>query len=188
MLEFIEEANKYIEITGFRNVRIEDPKEFMKAVRKKEVHEITIQFFDADLVATWRHLYFAVLNAFLAIKNRENISKSLEVETLLYASAQRQISKAIDFIGVKQSSTSVATVILVDNPRSVGQVLAIVKELIRGELDDTVLELTESKIEKIRKAFDISDTEIETMSRKSSVEQTLVNLVIERSALLPTQL
>ena len=77
-----------------------------------------VQFFDAALVATWEHLYFAVLNAVMNLKSTRGISKSIAVESVLYASAQRQIQKAIDFIGLKPDSENAAVVVICENAES----------------------------------------------------------------------
>ena len=104
MLKPIEEAGKYVEITGFRNVDVKDAEEFVEAARGDAPKSGWVQFFDADLVATWQHLYFAVLNALLAFRSGRNVSKSVAMEAMLYASAQRQISKALRLMGVKRGS------------------------------------------------------------------------------------
>ena len=187
MLKHIEEAGKYVELTGFRNVSVNDAEEFVKAARGETPQTAWVQFFDAELVATWQHLYFAVLNALLAFRNERNISKSVAMEVMLYASAQRQIRKAIQLIGVKRDSTNVAVVIIGENPDSVKAVLSAVSKRIGAEPDETVLELTKEKTHRIRKAFEISANELEAVMEKKNTNQALVNLVIERTALLSTQ-
>jgi len=188
LLKYIEEAGKYVEITGFRNVGIEDAEEFVKVARKETPKSVWVQFFDAELVATWQHLYFAVLNALLAFRNERNISKSVAMEVILYASAQRQIRKAITLIGVKRASANVAVVIFGDKPDAVKALLSVVSKRIGGEPDETVLQVSEEKAHGIREAFGISEKELETVMEKNDGEQALVNLVIERMALLSTQL
>lgn len=188
MLKYIKETGKYVEITGFRNVKIKDVEDFVKAARKETPQSNRIQFFDAKLVATWQHLYFAVLNALLSFKNGRNISKSVAMEVLLYASAQRQIRKAIQLMGVKCDSANVAVVIIGENPNSVQAVLSAVSKPIGVEPDETALELTKEKTKRIRKAFGISAKELKAAMEKKNVDQALVNLVIERTALLSTQL
>jgi len=188
LLKYINESGKYVEITGFRNVRIKDAEEFVKTTRKETPESAWIQFFDAKLVATWQHLYFAVLNAQLAFKNERTISKSVAIEVMLYASAQRQIRKAIQLVGVKRGSTNVAVVIIGENPDSVQAVLSAVSRPIGVEPDETVLELTKEKTKSIRKAFRISAKELEAVMEKKNVDHALVNLVIERTALLSTKL
>jgi tRNA threonylcarbamoyladenosine modification (KEOPS) complex Cgi121 subunit len=188
MLKYIEEAGKYLEITGFRSVSIKNAEKFMKAARMELPKGMWVQFFDAELVATWQHLYFAVLNALLALKNGRNISKSVAMETILYASAQRQIRKAIDFMGVKCAIADVAMVIICESPESVEALLSAVSKRVGKEPDDTVLEVSKKKAQGIREAFGITAAEFEAVSEKDNYKEALVDLVIERVALLSTQL
>jgi KEOPS complex subunit Cgi121 len=188
LLKYIEETGKYVEITGFRNVKIRDAEEFVKAARKETPQNGWVQFFDAKLVATWQHLYFAVLNAMLAFENGRNISKSVAMEVLLYASAQRQIRKALQLIGVKCGSANVALVVIGETADSVQVVLSAVSKYIGAEPDETVLEVSKEKLQGIRAAFEVTERELETVMKKRDVKQALVNLVIERMALLSTQL
>jgi len=188
MQKHIEEAEKYVEITGFRNANIKDTEEFMKAARKQLPQKTSVQFFNAELVASWQHLYFEVLNALLAFKNGRNISKTAAMEVMLYASAQRQISKAIQLIGVKPASANVAAVIISENPENLKAALSAVSKHIGAKPDETVLELTNAKIQSIRKAFKVSTQELEAVTEKKNIQQALVNLIIERTALLSTQL
>lgn len=187
MLKYIEEAGKFVEITGFRKIGIKDSEEFVEAARAELPQSDRVQFFDAKLVATWQHLFFAVLNALLAFKNELNISKSLAIESILYASAQRQIRKAIDFLGVKRSSSDIAVVIIGESAESVDELLSIVSNHLGKEPDSEVLEITNKKAEAIRKAFRITRTELDTVMEKTG-KSALVDLVIERMALLSTQL
>ena len=187
MLKYFEEFGEYAEITGFSNVEIEDAEGFLKATRREQ-QGTAVQFFNAEFVATWQHLYFAVLNALTAFRNKSNISKNIAVEVMLYASAQRQIRKAIALVGVKRGSADVAVVIIGDNAHAVKTALAAVSKRIGAEPDETVLVLSTDKVQSIRKAFDISEREVETVMKAGDAEQALVNLVIERGALLSTQL
>ena len=110
------------------------------------------------------------------------------METMLYASAQRQIQKAIEFIGVKCASADVAVVVIGENSEAVDALLSAVSKHIGEETDDGVLEVSREKAEGIREAFDITDVEFEAALEKNDGEDALVDLVIERVALLPTQL
>jgi KEOPS complex subunit Cgi121 len=188
LLKHIEETEKYVEITGFRNVEIEDVEEFVKSAFKKTAQNTWIQFFDAELVATWKHLYFAVLNTLLSFNNARNISKRAPIEIMLYASAQRQIRKAIQLIGVKIDSANIAVVIVGKSPDIIKARLVAISKLIGNESDETVLEILDEKVQVIRKAFEITETEFETVMEDNNVKQALVYLVIERMALLSTQL
>jgi tRNA threonylcarbamoyladenosine modification (KEOPS) complex Cgi121 subunit len=188
LLKYIEEDGKYVEITGFRNVKIEDAEEFLKTIRKEQQRNTVVQFFNAELVATWQHLYFAALNALTAFRNKRNISKNVAIEVMLYASAQRQIRKAIALVGVKPDPARIAAVIMGETPGSVRTVLSAVSKRIGTDPDETVLELSKSKMRSIRRTFDISEKELETVMTENKLEEALVSLVIERMALLSTHL
>jgi KEOPS complex subunit Cgi121 len=187
LLKQIEEFGKHVAIAGFRKVKIKDIEEFFKIIRKEKPSNAEIQFFDAKFVATWQHLYFAALNALTAFKNRENISESLAMESLLYASAQRQIRKAMKLLGIKPNSTEIAVLIFGERPELVRSALSLVTKQVKAKHDDTLLRLSKEKAAGIQKIFVISDVELETVMKKDGLEKALTDLVIERMALLATQ-
>jgi len=187
LIKKLEGFDKYFAIAGFRNVRINDVNNFFNQVRKK-TKDVHIQFFDAGLVAGWRHMYFAVLNALKAFKGRLNISNNLAVEALLYASAQRQISKAVDLLGIKPESARVAVLVVGETKEGINTALEMVSQLMPGERDNAVLELTDEKVKDIRRLFGISDLELKAKLEKKGLEkEALIDLVIEHVALLVTQ-
>jgi tRNA threonylcarbamoyladenosine modification (KEOPS) complex Cgi121 subunit len=179
--------NGYIAIAGFKNVKIKEVNGFLERVRR-EAREAHVQFFDAKLIAGQQQLYFAAVNALKAFEKKSNISSSLAIEALLYASAQRQIRKAVDTLGVKQDSSQVVVLIIAENKQGMDDCLKVVSRLIPGERNDAVLELTDEKIGGIKKLFGISDLEIEAKLRRKGLErEALADLVIEHVALLATQ-
>lgn len=186
MLQYIKEHGKYVEITGYQNIAFDLAEAFLKANRK-QTQNVNIQFFDADLIATQQHLYFAVLNALQAFKNKTNLSKTPAMETMLYASAQRQIQRAIERCGIKPQTKKMALTIIGDDPTQIAGALEEVTKNVGNAIDEKVLEMTKSKAAKIRRAFEITDEEIKTVTENSK-EKAIANLVIERVALLSTQL
>jgi tRNA threonylcarbamoyladenosine modification (KEOPS) complex Cgi121 subunit len=180
------EYGKYIEITGYRGIAFAKAEEFLK-INRKQNRAVETQFFDADLIATPEHLYFAILNALQAIKDKTNISKSAAMETMLYASAQRQIQKAIERCGIKPQTTRMAVVAIGQAPEEIGIVLQELAKWMGTEPDETVLAVTKDKEERIKKAFEVSDQEINTINIAGDNVKALVNLVVERVALLATQ-
>lgn len=176
----------YVEIAGFDNVKIVDLEKLLRVAGKEKSARVEVQFFDAKLVATWEHLYFAAMNALVAFKNRENISKNLAMESLLYASAQRQIRKAVELMGIQPLSSSVAVLVIGKRPGDVKTELSRISTYIDGRRDDTVLELSVEKMRLIQEAFEISETEFEAVAEEGGLEKALVDLVTERMALLTT--
>src|SRR4030066_2172731 len=142
MLRYFEEHGKYVEFTGFKDVRFEDAEELIKAFRKEKQKNLTIQFFDAKIVATWEHLYFAVLNALTAFRTDRNISNNLAMEVMLYASAQRQIRKAIQLIGVKHGCcVNISVVIIGDVEAAVGEELTRISKRLDKKPDEGIFGL-----------------------------------------------
>ena len=186
-LDGINVHNAHIAVAGFRNVKIADTNGFLDHVRR-EAKEAHVQFFNAKLIAGQQHLYFAALNALKAFENKSNISSSLAIEALLYASAQRQIRKALDTLGLKQDSSQVAVLIMAEKKQEIHDCLKVVSKLIPGERNDAVLELTDEKSGGIKELFGISELEIGAkLGRKGLEREALVDLVVEHVALLATQ-
>ncbi len=186
MLKYIKEFKKHVLITGFRNVEIKNLDEFLETINGKRLADTVVQVFNAQLVATWQHLNFAVLNALTAFRNKESISKKMAVEILLYASAQHQILKATETFGVKSHMASIAIVVIGEKEEIVKSALSRISRQINAQPDDAVLELTDEKAAKIRKTFGITEEELESVTKECGFKEALVNLVIEHMALLST--
>ena len=188
MLYQLKEYGKYAEITGFRNMKFAKAEEFLKANRKENRENVDVQFFDAQLIATKEHLYFAALNALQAFQNKTNVSKSLAMETMLYASAQRQIQKAIQRCGIKPETTSMAVIMMGEDPTQIKTMLEAISTCVGVEPDEKVLEISNFKEQEIIETFQITDQELKTVMKNENREEAVINLVIERVALLATQL
>jgi tRNA threonylcarbamoyladenosine modification (KEOPS) complex Cgi121 subunit len=185
MLHYIEEFGRYVEITGYGNIAFAQAEAFLKTHRKQAA-QVELQFFDAGLVATEEHLYFAVLNALQAFRSKTNISKSVAMETMLFASAQQQIQKSIEHIGVKPQSKNLAVIIVSEDIPKIEAELEALTDCFGTQPDASVLQLTGDKQKRIRAAFEITEEEIKT--ENSPIEKAIMNLVIEHVALLATQL
>lgn len=184
MLCHIQEYSKYVAIAGYSNVSFKRAEAYLKNSRQKQ----QVQFFDASLIATSEHLYFAALNALRSLQSGTNISKSLAMETMLYAAAVRQIQKAIERLGIKPQTKNMAVVVFGENQAEVENTLRCVSLHIEAELDEAALEITQEKTEKIKTAYNITDLELKTTAKNGDMQAALVNLVVERVALLATQL
>lgn len=186
MIEELEDFNLYLLLTGFQNAQVTDIEGFFAKVRKA-MGNAYVQFFNADLIAGKAHLRFAALNALTAFKNKVNISNSLAMETLLYASAQRQIKDALKIIGVSPNSKRVAILILAETQNQGATVLESISKLLQGKRDDSVVEFSKDKIDGLMKLFGISTLELEAKTEKKGAEkEALQDLIIEHMALLVT--
>lgn len=186
MLGEIKEYGKFYCIKGYRNVKLGDVRAFMEKIRERTGRSF-VQLFNAEVIATWEHLFFAALNVMKAFREGRNISKREDIELLLYASAQRQIDKAIKIVGLKPETDEVALLILSDQERWRDETLSNLEEMMEGVESSEVLSLNTDKIRIIKREFRITDGEIEAAMRGESLEEALKGLVIERMALLPLQ-
>jgi len=176
---------RHVVFAGFNNVKISDVDALLRRVRK-ETSGCQVQLFDAKMIAGVEHLYFAVLNALSAIDSGNKISESPAVEILLYTSGQHQIDRAIRMLGVKLGSSQIVAVILSENREKLIGAMRRISRVIGGEECDGVIDLTDEKFRVIKSAFEVSDAELEATLRRSKKE-ALTSILIERSALLVTQ-
>jgi len=187
VIEKLEGFEKWLLLAGFRDVKLENIDKFFAEV-KARADSACVQFFDSLLIAGSDHLRFATLNSLNAFKNKLNISNSLAMETLLYASAQHQIKDAVKLLGIKPNSTHVALVVLAETQNQADAVLEAVSRLLNAERDDSVLEFSDEKVAGLKRLFHISELELEAKTeRRGAEKQVLLDLVIEHMALLATE-
>jgi len=187
VIKYLEKTKEYAQITGYKNLKIKDSREFVNKIKRKIPQDVWIQFFDSSVVATWQHLLFAIINAQLGFRNQKNISKSIEMETLLYASTQHQIKKAIKIIGVKNDSTEVALIIVAKEVEKINSTLSAISKKIGKKSDEKVLEFSDYKQEKIRIVFEINQNELEAIIKEDNTRNAIRDIVLEKMALLSTK-
>jgi tRNA threonylcarbamoyladenosine modification (KEOPS) complex Cgi121 subunit len=187
MLHFFEDFNFYVEITGFKKICSKRADAYLKNSRKAVSQKVWVQFFNSDLLATPEHLYVAILNALYAFKNHTNISKNLVVEVMLYAASQHQIQKAIQTLGLKTGASEMAVVIIGETVEQVKAALSDLSASLQAELCDDVLNLTPKKSALIQQVFNITPSMVDVAARGGGDDLVLVDLVIEKVALLATK-
>lgn len=181
---YIKEFSKFVIIAGLKGVKIDDVEALFSQIRRET--RIQVQIFDANCVASQQHLYFAALNALKAFQDKLNISSSLAVEVLLYASGQRQIQKSVNMLGVKPKTQNAAVLIITDSKDDAIETLSSVSKTLDGKFDDGVMEVTADKYAYLKRLFGIADREIEAKTeRKNTEKEALIYLIIEHGALLP---
>jgi KEOPS complex subunit Cgi121 len=168
-MEHIMEYN--IKLAGFES-EIVDLKSLMTQI-KNICNEVgsgcAIQLLRADGIAGQDHIMQATIQAIKSFERDENIAKDPGLEICVRASAQRQISLALEILGIKEGSMRVCAVAL-NCEKDVSNRL----EKILGCKNDDVLNPDESMLKEI---YGISDEEIETSG-------SLKRILIERTALL----
>lgn len=134
----------------------------------KESSEI-IQLLNADAVAGLKHVEHGVNQAFLAFERGENLANDLSVEIVLRCSAQRQISKAFDLLGLKEGPMNLC-VILIDCDDYSSQLSSL---FVR---DDSVLN---PDVEKLKEIYSLDDDELKIMDVEDILIDRITKLIVD---------
>jgi len=157
--------NTMLLVAGVRS-RFKDVDSLVAFLKKQP---FAAQAFDADSVFR-ELLVFAHYHAIKAFGEGTNRARSLPAEMLLWAAGTSKIDRALERVGVRHPSQAV---IAADCSEQEG------KELLRqlGERDDSLLELTPAKADRLLAGVDKS------LRERYSVEE----LLLERAAMLSAQ-
>jgi tRNA threonylcarbamoyladenosine modification (KEOPS) complex Cgi121 subunit len=185
----LSEDGRSVLVSAFRVPRGIDPSLALKELRAA-ITGNNIQFFDGGHIAGKEHLEIAAINASHAFKSGINISRSLAMETLLYASAQRQIDAAIAKIGVTGDSETVGLIAFSETEHDVRVLEDRIARAVRAELNEGLLdEWSEKKALNIKTLYSISATELEAIKMPGQEAQNAIKkAVVERVALLSTRI
>jgi KEOPS complex subunit Cgi121 len=169
---------------SFRNVKIVNVDGLLKNL-KNALNEMDFQLFDADRIAGKRHLYIAALNALAAFEGKYMVSKSLCVEAAVYASCQRQISKAFKLVGLTPETRRVAALVFYKdgNPEKFFKVIG---KILGGIRDDKILEEWHVRLKELKRLYEVSEAEFSAAQKALGEDEAEVFLRIlwERMALL----
>ncbi len=172
----------YAAIMGLKGFSNRGVDETLAAIRSAS-HSKCVQAFDADLIAGPEHLICAATNAAKGFREKP-ISKALETELLLYASGQRQIDVAIEMVGLSPGTKNLAIVVIDGEKGRLLESLKTIAEAVGGQESDSILSISsQGKLERIVKAFGISDEEMRGFVGKDPSE-AVKKAIIERSAIL----
>ena len=133
--------------------------------RKASAEGVEVLILRADMVFGEDHIKSALYHARKAMDEGRNSSSSLAMETLLYASGERQLGSAIKKMSVGSETDRVAVAQLTPGPLELG-----------GAWEPIGLSLPNVKMQRLRK-FGTSEEELRTMDGKDPAE-----LVLEKVA------
>ncbi|MBR6023395.1 MAG: hypothetical protein IK044_00335 [Methanobrevibacter sp.] len=157
-----------LEILGLKgNIdSVGDTLNYINSIKKDSE---VIQLLNADAVAGKRHIEHGVNQAFLAFEREENLANDLSVEICLRCSAQRQISKAFNLLGLKEGEMNLCAV-LIDCDDYTSQLSS------RFSLDDGVLL---PDVDKLKEIYDISEAELEIVDVEDILIDRISRLAVE---------
>ena len=156
-----------IQIAGFKS-KVDNVGDLIAATKDMGLN-CTTQLLNAQGIAGRDHIMHATIHAIQAFHRKENIAQDLGLEICVRASGQRQISQAINLLGIKEGNLDICAVLVGCNNNLMDELGDIL-----GQRDDSVLE---PDYEILKKMYPISDLEIQTFGSVSRV-------LMERTALL----
>jgi len=181
-----ENHEKTVGIAEFQNTRELTQNQLIQLVVTLSSDETTIQLLNGLLISDEIHLLSAAENAINAQHGNYMLSRSLDVEIIVFASAQRQIGKAIEALGVYDGLGEVAAVVLGSDAKSVENTIQKLAEKIGQEIIPA-FPPTMERLRRIKKQFEISNTEISAISDSESIESQMAALsrcVVSRVSLV----
>src|SRR2546422_3012844 len=188
MLLIDEIEDHHLLCLGFNKASIPDPEHALKLLRAVD-SQAEVQLLKADLVAGPEHLHFAARNAIYSFKGKRRRSKSLAMELLLYISCQRQIAKAIKFLGVDSKDSRIAIVALSESKAALEELAREAQSIVSGEPDDDLIEIqSKRRAAKLQHSYGITNRAMEAAKFEGETDSSVLKrLIAERSALLEIQ-
>ncbi len=78
--------------------------ELLEITKKLNTGNNFIQLFDANAIINKEHILAAYLNTVNSFKEKQNRSKNIAIELLLFIAMSKQINEAISLVGIKNKS------------------------------------------------------------------------------------
>lgn len=147
---------------------------------------LNIQLMNGLLVIDEIHLLSAAQNALNAQNGGYMLSRSLEVEIIVYASAQRQIGRALEEMGIYNNLEHIAVVMIGADKESVEQSMEELVRKVGTEFTDP-FEVSKERFDRISEHFKIDEKEIATLTDSVDIlERTtaLSRCVVSRVSLV----
>lgn len=165
--------------------------EMLKQSREVATHfNVTVQLADASYIAGASHLLVATMHALRAFQRGTKRADDLGTEILRFAAAQRQITRALALMGIKDDTRSLGGILLGASPETLRKAYQEFLNLTGTTDAPAVLDITTpTKAASIQGLFEITPTEVETTAtsrRQKDRYQAIMKLVYERCALLAT--
>jgi tRNA threonylcarbamoyladenosine modification (KEOPS) complex Cgi121 subunit len=182
----IKEINShYLLSLGFAKASIPDPEYTLEQLRSIN-KQAEVQLVKADLIAGPEHLQFAARNAIYSFNGKRRRSKSLAMELLVYVSCQRQIARAIKFLGVDSKDSRIALVALSDSKDAILELDRRSRLIVSGEQADNLIEIgSKQKMAQLQRSYGVTSGQMEAARFDGETDSSILKrLIVERSALL----
>ncbi|TFG95209.1 hypothetical protein E4H12_13735, partial [Candidatus Thorarchaeota archaeon] len=153
------EGNLIIGISEIKNTNSLGINELLEVAKTLSKSALAFQFFNSLMIVDEMHLLSSAQNAVHAMNGEYMISRSLNVELVVYSSAQHQIGLALDIMGVKDKLSSLGVVCIDADEKKVRKCLDAVTKRVGDEVTP-MFSPTPEKIGSLMKAFGITELEM----------------------------
>jgi len=143
---------------------------------------LAFQFFNSSMIIDEFHLLSSAQNAVHAMQGDYMISRALDVEIVVYSSAQRQIGVALDIMGVKDNLSTLGIVCIDSDEAKVRACLEKVSSKVGREVSPMFV-ATSEKIGSLMDVFGVSEAELVQFTDKSDLlsrSQALSKCIVSR--------
>jgi len=180
----IPEFSSHVWLTAFE-CRPADVEATLRAAQK-ELPNVCVQLVDLSKVAGSRYLLLACYNALKSSHSKQPISRTLSMEILLYASANRQISEAVRRVGITEATRQIAAIAVGPSSDKVDAARVYLEKQFGCESNNSLLDTwSPERLRAVKDTFSINQKELSaTLANGEDSVKGIERLAIERSALL----
>ncbi|NWF95333.1 MAG: hypothetical protein HXY34_04250 [Candidatus Thorarchaeota archaeon] len=162
-------------IDELKNVHRTKSDELVRMASTQYSHLMAVQLLNPVLIAGPLHLLSAAQNALNAWMGKYAVARSLGVEVVRFASAQKQISTALQKMGVADEMETVAVLVIDRDPERVAECINRLSLGI-GPGCDIPFEPSAERMRNVMETFDITAEEIRTIAASESLPDLLESL------------
>lgn len=159
-------ANDIVNVVGISEIHNSNnlkQDELLDLAKSLSSDSLTVQLMNGLLIVDEAHLLSAAQNAVNAQNGKYMLSRTLDVEIIVYASAQRQIGRALDELGVYDRLEHVAVVVIGNDRKSVEQSLKKITMKVGKEFLNP-FKGSKERFDRLKAHFDIDEKEICTFT------------------------
>jgi KEOPS complex subunit Cgi121 len=183
---FYEDETLFVGIGELRNETRKKKEELISLSSTLTKDSIVVQFFSPGLIAGPMHLLSAAQNAINAVKGKYAISRSLNVEIIVYASAQRQIERAFEKVGVEDDLETVGVVIIDASKKNILDSFEQLYTKLGSNVEHAFC-YDKTRLVQIKTAYDVSDTELRTFTDSDNLDDlkdALVRCIVSKVSMV----
>jgi tRNA threonylcarbamoyladenosine modification (KEOPS) complex Cgi121 subunit len=155
-------------ISEFENPRHLDSEALIRLAGNQSERVLAVQFFDSSMIVDELHLLCATQNAYNAMRGGYMKSRSIDVEIVLYASAQNQIGVALDLMGITDATRTLDVIVLGNTKQKVEQSVREISSIIGPEVEQAFT-MTKQKLKSLMNTFKISGSELELFIEQDDI-------------------